>query len=379
MTNRSTGPILSKDNAQLVLQNKFILFKNFWNENTYFEYQPGETKSTLQANAEVDFYIYRFPFGLKLFIDKGTGPLEYYQKMVGIQPEIFSDNTSEKIKIHGHNISQLRDVWVCDHTLSQKDILNMSGGEKLKKYGCYNTLDYTDTTSRFAFSMQMKDKYDNFVRVLETNGSGQIDKGVWSGDTGYFVPAPSTMPMGAASRTNIMKIKTGNQYSRFENINMKGNFTLSFFIQSQMFGGGANKPLFSIENIDPTKRIRWYIANDSFDRLVAKGDNLTTTWFGPLNKDFSAMKNSLTHITLVKNRNLLGLWINGSWEKTYTLLDSDSSTIGTEARFTMYGNWSQRCADIVYLDYANSPVPVTGKFDSGTWGWISSDMVIKEI
>jgi hypothetical protein len=91
------------------------------------------------------------------------------------------------------------------------------------------------------------------------------------------------------------------------------------------------------------------------------------------------MKNSLTHITLVKNRNLLGLWINGSWEKTYTLLDSDSSTIGTEARFTMYGNWSQRCADIVYLDYANSPVPVTGKFDSGTWGWISSDMVIKEI
>lgn len=377
MTNRSAGPLFSKDNAELTLNEDFIAFKNFVNKVSFYEYSSGDTRGSVLAEAELDFYIYRYPFGLKLFVDKGTGPQEWFQEQVGTQPEIFSDNTSQKLKILGHNISQLKDVWICDHTLSQKDILNIGGNSKLKRYTCYNTLDFTDATSRFAFHIQMQDKYDNFVRVYRTK-NGKIDNSTWSGDTGYFVAAPSTMPMGAVARTNIMKIKAPDRYSRFENINMKGNFTLSFFIQSQQAGAG-NPPLFSIENLDPSKRIRWYMENNAFNKLIARGDNLTTQWPGLLEKDLTSMKTSLTHITLVKNRNLLGLWINGSWEKTYTLVDSDLSTIGTEARFTIYGHWSQRCADIVYLDYANSPVPVTGKFHTGMYNFIPTDMVIKQI
>ena len=38
-----------------------------------------------------------------------------------------------------------------------------------------------------------------------------------------------------------------------------------------------------------------------------------------------------------------------------------------------------RCADIVYMNYADSHVPVSGKFDSGTFDFIQNDMVIKEI
>ena len=102
---------------------------------------------------------------------------------------------------------------------------------------------------------------------------------------------------------------------------MKGNFTLSFFLRTGQSQSAS--PLFTIENLDPTKRVIWYMRNSSYDELIMKGEGLSNVWFGKIEEDLSGMKSDLTHFTLVKNRNLIGVWINGKYKRSYEITDAD--------------------------------------------------------
>jgi hypothetical protein len=54
-------------------------------------------------------------------------------------------------------------------------------------------------------------------------------------------------------------------------------------------------------------------------------------------------------------------------------------TLGESCKFTVYGSdtATNRIADLVILHYADSHVPVDGKFDVGSFSFIDDDMIIK--
>ena len=105
-------------------------FVNFVNKKYIYQLPEGQTKTTLLSQTEVDFYLQRTTFGLKIFVDTGSGAEEYPLSIIGVQVEIFSDSTTDKLRITGNHISQVSDVWICDDSLDQKGILNISANKK---------------------------------------------------------------------------------------------------------------------------------------------------------------------------------------------------------------------------------------------------------
>ena len=180
-------------------------------------------------------------------------------------------------------------------------------------------------------------------------------------------------------------MKSSNNYLRHMPINMKGNFTVSAFIQSTNREGSGG-PLFSFEKPsrslvsgDPT--MLKFVINSANNKFLIRGDGLTQASLNG-SDGFSGSfdcSSSLKHFTIVKNRNLIGIWVDRSFVGSCTIKTEDSETLGDSCKFTIYGSntATDRIADLVILHYADSHVPVTDKFDDGTFSFIDDDMIIK--
>ena len=186
VSGRHDGPLIKKGNSELNFNHDTALgFVNFVNKKYIYQLPEGQTKTTLLSQTEVDFYLQRTTFGLKIFVDTGSSAEEYPLSIIGVQVEIFSDSTTDKLRITGNHISQVSDVWICDDSLDQKGILNISANKKIHNYKSYNTFDFTDKSARFAFALQMQDKFDNFIRIYRTK-QGVIDKTTLGTETDIF-------------------------------------------------------------------------------------------------------------------------------------------------------------------------------------------------
>lgn len=336
---------------------------------------------------EVDFYIHKIPFGIKFFIDKGDGIKEAPQMQVGLSGSLFqNDGGDNKLRISGELITKLSDVWIIDGNFMQKNILDLGTNEKVHNYEARQLFDHTDDSAYIDFQVQFRDQFDNITKIMCDSGTN-LDKAVSTvNKVGMFVTAPASMPLGATNnRTNICCMSSGGvNYLRHMPINMKGNFTISAFIQSSNREGSGG-PLLSFEKPSRTKTnqdatMLKMVINSANNKFFIRGDGLSVVSLNGAD-GFSGSFNcssSLMHFTIVKNRNLIGVWIDKSFVGSCTIKTEDMETLGDSCKFTIYGSdtATDRIADLVILHYADSHVPMTGKFDSGTFSFIADDMII---
>ncbi len=338
------------------------------------------------AAEEVDFYIHKIPFGIKFFIDKGDGIKEAPQMQIGLAGSLFqNDGGDNKLRISGEFITKLSDVWIIDGNFMQKNILDLGTNEKVHNYEARQLFDHTDTSAYIDFQVQFRDQFDNITKIMATAGTN-LDRAVSvNNKNGLFVTAPASMPLGATNdRTNICCMKSSNNYLRHMPINMKGNFTVSAFIQS-VKREGSGGPFLSFEKPSRHKSnqaatMLKMVINSANNKFFIRGDGLSQSSLNGAD-GFSGSFNcssSLMHFTIVKNRNLIGVWIDKSFVGSCTIKTEDMETLGDSCKFTIYGSdtATDRIADLVILHYADSHVPVTGKFDSGTFSFIADDMII---
>jgi hypothetical protein len=336
------------------------------------------------AATEVDFYIHKIPFGIKIFMDKGDGIKEAPQMQVGLAGSLFqNDGTDNKIRISGEVVTKLTDVWIGDGNFMQKNILDVGNNEKVHSYEARQKFDQTDDSAFIDFQVQIRDQFNSITKIMTTNGT-KLDQAInVSSKDGLFQPAPA-MPLGATNdRTNICCIKSSTYYLRQMPINMKGNFTISAFIQTD---NRDNKSIFSFEKPSRTRTTSTatmleMAINGAHNKFYVKGVGLSQSNFNGAN-GFSGNFNcssSLMHFTIVKNRNLIGFWVNKSFVGSCVIKSVDMETLGESCKFTVYGSdtATNRIADLVILHYADSHVPADGKFDVGSFSFIDDAMIIK--
>jgi hypothetical protein len=342
------------------------------------------------AATEVDFYIHKIPFGIKLFMDKGDGIKEAPQMQVGLAGSLFqNDGGDNKLRISGEVVTKLSDVWIADGNFMQKNILDLGNNEKVHTYEARQLFDQTDDSAYIDFQSQFRDQFDNITKIMcnaNVKGNNMLDQAITANNKDdMFLDAPGTMPLGATNnRTKICCMKSSSNYLRQMPINLKGNFTVSAFIQSSNREGSGG-PLFSFEKPsrslvsgDPT--MLKFVINSTNNKFFIRSDGLTQASLNG-SSGFSGSfdcSSSLMHFTIVKNRNLIGIWVNKSFVGSCTIKTEDMETLGDSCKFTVYGNdsSSDRIADLVVLHYADSHVPVTDKFDEGTFSFIADDMII---
>ena len=337
---------------------------------------------------EVDFYIHKIPFGIKFFIDKGDGIKEASQMQVGLTGSLFQNGGGDnKLRISGEVVTKLSDVWIADGNFMQKNILDLGNNEKVHTYEARQLFDHTDDSAYIDFQVQIRDQFDNITKIMCDTGN-KLDKAVSTvNKEGMFVAAPATMPLGATNdRTNIGCMSSGGvNYLRHMPVNMKGNFTVSVFIKSSNREGDGG-PILSFEKpsrttTDQDATMLKMVINSAHNKFFIRGEGLTQTSLNGSN-GFSGSFNcssSLMHFTIVKNRNLIGIWVDKSFVGSCTIKTEDIETLGDSCKFTVYGSSTStdRIADLVILHYADSHVPVTDKFNSGTFSFIDDDMIIK--
>ena len=349
---------------------------------------PADKSTAIDAQtsaSEVDFYIHKIPFGIKLFMDKGDGVKEAPQMQIGLAGSLFQNGgTDNKLRISGEVVTKLSDVWIADGNFMQKNILDVGNNEKVHSYEARQKFDQTDKSAYIDFQVQIRDQFDNITKIMQNQGT-KMDQNVnASAKNGVFVTAPAIMPLDATNdRTNICYIKSTNWYLRHMPINMKGNFTISAFIQTDNRDSNSifsfEKPSRTLTTNDATM-LKMAI-NEDHNKFYIKGEGLSQADLNTAN-GFAGSFNcssSLMHFTIVKNRNLIGIWVNKSFVGSCIIKNEDMETLGESCKFTVYGSniSTNRIADLVILHYADSHVPTSDKFNTGTFSFIDDDMIIK--
>ena len=283
-----------------------------------------------------------------MFIDDGAGPLECEQQIVGALPELVNmDELDAPLVFSGSSMSYLEDVWVADNEFIVDDLPYTD--KPATRYRFAHDLNLE--TSYYAWKNLFQDKYGNYGQIFnyaQSNPEGGQDanQGHWTTEN-----TSDGTHFGWQTRARVLKLDSAKKALQVNNVNFNSNFTVSFWMRtdakSQIVKFVGESGSFTLQ---PTSD-KFAMKHPAIEKKVQ-----STLTAQPL-------KDNWYHITLVKNRNLIGLWANGdigNWDFV-GLTDAQIQAIGwSNLEFRGDDANPVYYSDVRVLDYALCNVPAGG-------------------
>lgn len=323
----------------------------------WFNYPTGTSHSTYK-NKWVDFYFVREGQNVRMFLDTGTGPLEAKQDIPGAMPDFLSMNDINlPLIFSGQYMSSLEDVWIADNEFTADDVPYVD--KPATRYRFSHDLNLSDSFFPGEWKNLFQDKFENFGEILgkpavPTDQSHWVDTPTGGTQLGYNL-APE----------KCLKLSKVKQYLRVSNVNFKSNFTVAFWVRTSStsdivrFVGDSANFLFRKKWGQDQLGIRH--SESGAEKRINVG-SLTT----------NSLEDTWYHITLVKNRNLIGLWVNGEiGDYDYIgLTDSQINEIGWSSLQFRGDTAGVHYSGVRVLDYAMCNVPARGYGTQSTYEFI---------
>lgn len=330
--------------------------------NNYFMFPTGTTDATY-TNKLIDFYFVREGQNVRMFIDDGSGPKECKQEIVGALPELVSmTDINAPLVFTGSNISYLEDVWVADNEFTADDLPYVD--KPATRYRFAHDLNLE--TSYYAWKNLFQDKYSNYGQIFDYRSkknpatAQENNQGHWT-----TINASDGTQFGYAQRARCLKLDHHQKALQVNNVNFGSNFTVSFWVRTDA----------------SSKIVRFVGESDSFSFQQKSNKTHFRLKYDGKNKDFASsslsgkpLKDNWYHITLVKNRNLIGLWVNGqfnNWDFV-GLTDAQIEAIGWTTLSFFGDTKGVYYSDIRVLDYAMCNIPAKGYGPQSTYSFIDT-------
>ncbi len=262
------------------------------------------------------------------------------------------------LEFTGSNISYLEDAWIAEYEFTADDVAHVD--KPATRYRFAHDLNLE--TSYFAWKNLFQDRYSNYGQIFNY-GNKKPERGNVNDQTHWATPPqPVGSQHGWVTRDRVLKLDSPKKALQVNNVNFNSNFTVSFWVRTD-----AKSAILRFVGQNDTfkfqpKSTGFAMKSENKEKLVLSsslsGTPLKDTWY---------------HITLVKNRNLIGTWVNGqfgSWDFV-GLTDAQIEAIGwtnLEFRGDAVGVYY---SDIRVLDYAMCNVPAKGYGTQSTYEFIN--------
>tara|TARA_Y100001933_G_C19009813_1_gene568258 strand:- start:335 stop:2053 length:1719 start_codon:yes stop_codon:yes gene_type:complete len=330
--------------------------------HNYFMFPDGTSDATYN-NKLIDFYFVREGQNVRMFIDsnQGGGPRECKQEIVGALPELINmTDLNAPLVFTGSNISYLEDVWVADNEFTADDVPYID--KPATRYRFAHDLNLE--TSYFAWKNLFQDRYSNYGQIFnyiqKKPEAGQANnQGHWTTDN-----TSDGNAFGWQTRDRVLKLDSPKKALQVNNVNFNSNFTVSFWVRTE-----AISAIVKFVGQNDTFRFQPHYDRSGFRLRYAnnKNKNIASSTLSA-----NPLKDTWYHITLVKNRNLIGLWINGEiGDYDFVgLTDAQIQAIGWTNLEFRGDDKGVYYSDVRVLDYAMCNVPAKGYGTQSTYEFI---------
>ena len=334
------------DNGSKVDKVAFLTSANVYN---FFQVPFGKSWNDYSWKT-VDFYLAREGQDVRFFMDnnEGEGPLECPQEIPGSLPTLINMNEkSSPVTFSGSAYSTISDVWISDGTTNGDSLPFLP--KPAARFQFASDLNLTD--SYFNYSNFFQDKFGGFAQIYGIDKAGDLLAGSPGNQTHWTTAKTQDGTLhGYQPRDRCLELKKGYQYMGIENFNFNTNFTVSFWVRS-----GSAAPL--LKCVNGTNEFsferRW--DKEAFD-VKLNGTLKSRLWMTGLTQ--TSLSNNWHHVTIVKNKNVLGFWTNGNFTGWLTLTDQEISDMGY-AKLQFFGDTSfpVYLSDVRVFGYALSNIP----------------------
>ena len=330
--------------------------------HNYFMFPDGTSDATYK-NKLIDFYFVREGQNVRMFIDanQGGGPRECKQEIVGALPELINmTDLKAPLVFTGSNISYLEDVWVADNEFTADDVAYVD--KPATRYRFAHDLNLE--TSYFAWKNLFQDRYSYYGQIFNYKNNKPESAQENNQDHWTTENTGNGTQYGWATRARCLKLDHVKKALQVNNVNFGSNFTVSFWVRTE-----ATSEIVKFVGQNDTFRFQPHYNGSGFRLKYAnKNKDIASSTLSA-----NPLKDTWYHITLVKNRNLIGVWVNGQiGDYDFVgLTDAQIQAIGwtnLEFRGDTKGVYY---SDVRVLDYAMCNVPARGFGTQSTYDFIN--------
>ena len=328
----------------------------------WFSLGGGKTGAQLKGGVH-DFYISRDGQEMTVIVDTDEAILGRQT----IVPNVLKRSEYDSpIIFRAAATTWVNDIWISDNTLAQ-DIVTPGGASKLETDTYRFRSDLNHTRTWLNWRNFFSDRHGNWAEMF----GGQWESNNNSATHGtHWVDAPANDVRSGegtyTSRAKCLQMKLDTRKLEVMNVNFASNFTVSFWMKTSKkhkflkFNSVEGTGAFQLGYAwSPDTAIKYKI-NDEADK--SKNIGVTT-----------GSDNTWTHVTMIKNRDLLGFWFNGAthnnaWLKLST---AQIDAIGnSNLHICGTGGNGVYVSDLRVLDYAKSHIPANGYMPQTSWPFI---------
>jgi hypothetical protein len=299
------------------------------------------------TNKEIDCYVIRDGQTISFAFDlnDGTGIQVGEQEIAGALPTVVNmEKLADPLVFSGEQMEFLEDAWIADNELKEDDVKLIQPPAVKYKFAS----DLNEDSSYFAFKNLFQDKFGNYAQIFRYQVSGNLETDQTHWDD---VKSQDGTKYAFRPREKVLKLGVGETCNVF-NVNGSGNFTVSFWLRTAHRG-------FAMEIANSSGNGFFMGPSWKADHNIVKVGNNSENIYSNAVKDIT---DEWVHYTLIKNRNLLGLWVNeamGDWNYV-PVTNSDISNFGFCTLKLLGATNPVYFADLRILDYAVSHIPARG-------------------
>ena len=316
------------------------------------------------SNQIVDFYLVRDGQTMGFYMDNhdGQGPKECPQEIPGSLPTLINMNEqSSPMEYLGEAYETLSDIWIADSDTNAASLATI--GNPARRFQFAHDLNLT--TSYFDFKNFFMDKFGGFAQIYGMDKANDLPKGSVANQNHWTTfNSQDGNAHGFVPRERVLKLAKGYQTLGVENFNFASNFTISFYVRT-----GSAGTLIRCQTGSNTFELKRRWDKESWDVLY-NGSLKSRIFVTGLTQ--TALTNDWHHLTIVKNRNVIGIWTNGQFNGYTTLSDAEISSIAYSQLSFVGNNEVVYLADVRVLGYAMSNIPARDFGKRATYGFIDN-------
>lgn len=310
---------------------------------------PGSLTWADFTNKEIDFYLVRDGQTVAFYADlnDGAGPLEFPQQIPGSLPSIINMNDLDvPMQFFGSAYESITDIWISNSDTNADSLSRI--GSPAHRYMFAH--DFNIENSYFDYKNFFMDKFGGFAQIYGIESGTNLASGSSTNQPHWTTEkSQDGTANGFQPRDRVLKLFKGYQYLSVVNLNFASNFTTSFWVRTSAASGiirfknGNNE--YSINRVWNREAFDVYLNGNRKSRISVSG--LTS----------ASMSDNWNHITIVKNRNIVGFWLNGDYIGFSTITDSEMNNMGYVSVDLMGSGSSSYFANMRVLGYATSNIP----------------------
>jgi hypothetical protein len=325
---------------------------------------PFETSWSNYSNKIVDFYLVRDGQTMGFYMDNhdGQGPKECPQEIPGSLPTLINMNEqSSPMEFLGEAYETMSDIWIADSNTTASSLATIGNPETRFQFGH----DLNLTTSYFDFKNFFADKFGNFAQIYGIDKASNLLQGTQGNQTHWTTSnSQDGLAHGFVPRERVLQLTKAYQTLGVENFNFASNFTISCYVRT-----GSAGTLIRCQSGSNTFELKRRWDKESWDVLY-NGVLKSRVFVTGLTE--AALTNDWHHLTVVKNRNVIGIWTNGQYNGYAALSDTEVSNIPYNQLSFVGNNEVVYLADVRVLGYAMSNIPARDFGKRDTYSFIDT-------